>query len=256
MTRALVISMLVAMAAAVAAPASAALAQTPPPRPSVIVYGDSLAWEAQDFIAFFLGIGKVNVDLRIYPGTAICDWSQKMAEDAPSHPAAVIVAFSGASLTPCMRDPHTGAELEGSAVVDKYRADSEATLATFGGAGSTTKVWFAGYPVSRAADAAPDGQALRSMYKALPATHPAARWVDAGVLDVTSSGHYTDTLPCLPFEPCQPTRISIVRAPDGAHFCPIPHNDGNYECSMWSSGAFRYGLAMVLPVLKDLGRLP
>jgi len=247
----LLVTIIGSLAAALALPAAPARAAVvSPPRPTIIVYGDSLAWESQDFISFFLHLGKVDVVMRTFPGTALCDWSASMAHDARTHPMAVILAFTGVSLTPCMRDAN-GVDLTDQERIDKYRADSEAALSIF----ADTKVWFAGYPISRSADVAPDGQALREMYKSLGTSHPNAHWVDAGVLDVTPDGHYTDTLPCLPFEPCQPTRISVVRAPDGAHFCPIPHNDGRYECSMWSSGAFRYGLMMALPVLHDLGLL-
>jgi hypothetical protein len=244
-----IVTLVVGFGAACVLPPGTAVAKHT--RPEIIVYGDSLAWEAQDFITFFLHVGKgADVSVKTFPGTAICDWLDAMRTDALNRPAAVIVAFSGAALTPCMKDPSTGHPMVGPAVVDKYRADSQTVLSTFGAA---TKVWFVGYPISRAADAAPDGQALRTMYQSLPQTNPTARWVDAGVLIVTSTGHYTDTLPCLAFEPCQPDGISIVRAPDGGHFCPIPHNDGRYQCSMWSSGAFRYGLSMTLPVVRDLG---
>jgi predicted alpha/beta hydrolase family esterase len=218
-------------------------------KPIIVVYGDSLAWESQDFITFFLTMNnRATVNVRTFPGTAMCDWFDEMTGDANRHPKAVIVAFSGAALTPCMSNT-SGKPMTGADLVAKYKADSERALSIFG---SSTEVFFTGYPISRTADADPDGQMLRNMYKSLPSDHPSARWNDAGVLIVNEQGHYTDTKPCLPFEPCPASGQSVVRAPDGGHFCPIAHDDGRYQCSMWSSGAFRYGLMMTLPLMTEL----
>jgi hypothetical protein len=79
------------------------------------------------------------------------------------------------------------------------------------------------------------------------------------VLD--EDGRYTDTLPCLPEEPCThtgpgPIGTNVVRAPDGAHFCPgnVRADRGvTSTCAVWSSGAYRYARAMAAPVVHDLG---
>ena len=50
---------------------------------TVILYGDSLAWEAKDFFRDRLvaaGVGDVR--LETYGGTAICDWFDEMQRDA------------------------------------------------------------------------------------------------------------------------------------------------------------------------------
>ena len=65
---------------------------------------------------------------------------------------------------------------------------------------------------------------------------------------------YTDVLPCLPAEPCSGSAsrpsvgVNVVRAPDGAHFCPRPDAPAvegvTGPCPVWSSGAYRFGTAM------------
>jgi hypothetical protein len=66
------------------------------------------------------------------------------------------------------------------------------------------------------------------------------------------------TLPCLAVEPCIGPVIdgvpsNDVRAPDGAHFCPVESGDQNgviNGCPIYSSGAFRYANAMVEPLAR------
>jgi hypothetical protein len=69
-----------------------------------------------------------------------------------------------------------------------------------------------------------------------------------------ANGAYTQTLPCLPAEPCTgPSGTNVVRAPDGVHFCPTGNTtaEGYFEvCDVYSSGAFRYAVAMLGPALN------
>ena len=75
-----------------------------------------------------------------------------------------------------------------------------------------------------------------------------------------SGGRWTETLPCLAGEPCtgghdaNGTPVNIVRAPDGAHFCPgapAAVRGVTTECSVWDGGAWRYGNAMAAPVIVE-----
>ena len=56
--------------------------------------------------------------------------------------------------------------------------------------------------------------------------HANLRYVDAGAA-VLDEGRWTETLSCLPSEPCvggtDPLgrAVNVVRAPDGVHFCPV-----------------------------------
>ena len=230
-------------------------------RPVVILYGDSLAWEARHvFEAALAAHLDIRVVTRTFGGTAICDWLDEMAADAIElQPGLVVIEFVGNNFTPCMRSPD-GAPLAGTALIDRYTSDAEAAVATFGSIGS--QVVFAGAPVSRAgmgpltSSEAP----LNNAYAELASDHPDVHFVDAGSA-VLADGRWTATLPCLPEEPCDVSDGQLVaghtpvRAPDTLHFCPAADADGQTvtgDCPVWSSGAYRYGTAMAQPVLDSI----
>lgn len=228
-------------------------------RPIVVLYGDSLAWEARHtFVEAFADRPDVDVVVHTFGGTAICDWLDQMARDAATlRPGAVVVEFSGNNFTPCMQDG-AGAGLTGAAYLDRYRADAATVIATFAPIGA--QVLFAGGPLTRAAAERGDGQALNAMYARLAGAHDAVRYVDAGAA-VLDDGEWAATLPCLPFEPCTGgtdaagVPVNVVRAPDGIHFCPAAADavrGVTGDCPVWSSGAFRYGAALAQPVLDHL----
>jgi hypothetical protein len=221
----------------------------------VALYGDSLAWEAEEYVTFALGTtGRVELKTATFGGTAICDWFDRMRADATEfQPHAVIVEFSGNALTSCMQGADTKA-LTGAPYLAKYRSDALEVVRIFSGTGA--RVYFAGSPLSRSAADDPDfaGGRINAMYAAVAAEHSDdVAFVDAGAA-VLDDGEYTDTLPCLPGEPCGPDGRNVVRAPDGAHFCPGA--GGAVEgvtgrCSVYASGAVRYAGAMVAPVIAD-----
>jgi hypothetical protein len=219
----------------------------------VVLYGDSLAWEAQDsFRATLAARGITDVTTKTLGGTAICDWLPQMPQDrAALHPDAVVVEFSGNALTPCM-EGDMGVPLSGLAFFEKYADDAQQVLRIFGSDG--TAVYFAGAPVSLSAERThdPNTGRLNRLYGLLAHSYRNSRYVDAGTA-VTVHGHWTKTLPCLPTEPCSGDRdssgrlVNIVRAPDGTHFCPTAPaavRGVTNKCRVWSSGAYRYGIAM------------
>jgi hypothetical protein len=234
-----------------------------PTEATVVLYGDSLAWEAQRaFRDALTNAGVGDVRTQTMGGTAICDWLDQMQVDAAElHPTAVVVEFSGNALTPCMSD------LAGNSLAlspldyhRKYREDASTVLSIFEASG--TRVYFAGAPRTRHAEEIHDTDAgwLNTVYARLAGSAPEARYVDAGAT-VLRRGHWTETLPCLADEPCtggiDPSgrAVNVVRAPDGGHFCPgAPDaNRGvTAECPVWSSGAHRYGTAMATAVLDEL----
>lgn len=223
-------------------------------RAMIVLYGDSLAWEAREVFAMALA-ERADVVERTFGGTAICDWLETMAADALSaRPGAVVVEFSGNNFTPCMLDAD-GAALRDGELVDRYRADAESVIAMFVRNG--TQVIFAGSPT-----ASPDSDRplLNEMYERLAAAHDGVHYVDAGAA-VLDQGRWTATLPCLPVEPCEGgvdadgAPVNAVRASDGLHFCPASSDavDGvTGACPVWSSGAFRFGAAMAAPVIAGL----
>jgi hypothetical protein len=226
----------------------------------VVLYGDSLAWQARGFFtAALAGAGITQVTTRTYGGTAICDWFGQMRADAAAiDPDAVVVEFSGNALTRCMR-ALDGSALTGAAYFQKYAADAAAVLDIF--TPGHTLVFFAGAPISRGAERTgdPTTPTLHTIYAAVARSTPYGRYTDAGA-SVLSGGRWTETLPCLAGEPCtggrdaNGTPVNIVRAPDGAHFCPgapAAVRGVTTECSVWDGGAWRYGNAMAAPVIVE-----
>jgi hypothetical protein len=229
----------------------------------VILYGDSLAWEAQaPFRAALLAAGVPQVVTRTYGGTAICDWLPQMRIDEEElHPQAVVIEFSGDAFTPCMRG-RRGQPLTGAAYYEKYRSDARTALSIF--AGGDTTVYLAGAPISRHAWLSRDPHAdrLNRLYASLADPEAGVHYVDAGS-SVLNHGRWTETLPCLAQQPCtggpgaDAGPVNVVRAPDGNHFCPVapPAIQGvTLACPIYSSGAYRYGTAMADAVLAGWGR--
>lgn len=220
--------------------------------PVVALYGDSLGWEARHLFAEALAAGVPTGSLVVHTqgGTAVCDWLDQMRTDAPALAGGVaVVQFSGNNFTPCTLDPW-GGPLTGDALVDRYRADVGTAIEVFHSVGTT--VLLAGAPIV-------DSE-MNVMYADLAAAHDSVDYVPAGdaVLD---GGRWTATLPCLPGEPCDGVigaagmPMNVVRDPDGLHFCPTG-SDGrgpDDDCPVWSSGAYRYALALAAPVVDLIG---
>ena len=230
-------------------------------RTRVVLYGDSLAWESQGvFQAALTGAGVGQVTTRTFGGTAICDWfAQMRADEQALRPDAVVLEFSGNALTPCMRGPD-GAPLSGLGYFYKYAADAKEALQIFAPGGAL--VYFAGSPISHRAELAgdPTTPALHRIYQNVAASSPLGRYIDAGAA-VTNHGAWTATMACLGGEPCTGghdaagTAVNVVRAPDGAHFCPgapTAVRGVTQACPVWSSGAWRFGNAMADPVPPEL----
>jgi hypothetical protein len=209
-------------------------------RPVVVLYGDSLAWESRAYFLWDLVAAGADVETRTYGGTAICDFLDQMRADA-----------SGL----CVGSAAGGRG--GLDLVDTYRADAETVMRIFPAA----RIYFAGSPVSE--KASEDGEvhgAMDGLYREIAAHEANVRYVDAGAA-VLDDGRWTETLSCLPGEPCAGgtdplgRSVNVVRAPDGVHFCPAAkdaHRGVTAACPVWSSGAYRYGSAMAQPVVLDL----
>jgi hypothetical protein len=212
-------------------------------------YGDSLAMQAAPFFAFALSSAD-TLDQQ-YGGTSMCSWFDQMRQDATTfRPEAVVLQFSGDAFAPCMAGVTPGT----FAYFEQYAADSETAINIFAAVGA--HVYIAGAPISFHSTAGWD--TLNHVYAAVAGSSPDATYVDAGA-SVENGGQFTFTLPCLSFEPCTGPVVNgvasnLVRDPSGSHFCPT----GNFtivgesgSCDVWSSGAFRYGLAMASGVARD-----
>jgi hypothetical protein len=247
---------------AVAVPSAARRVPAGPPR--VVLYGDSLGWEAQrPFRAALAAAGITQVSIRTFGGTAICDWlAQMRADEIALHPDAVVVEFSGNALTPCMK-ALDGSALSTADYYAKYQQDARSVLNIFT---RTATVYLVGTPISEHAALAhdPNGGRLNSLYQSLAARTLQAHFVAAGAAVTLIGGGWTHTLPCLQGEPCtggidaQGRRVNVVRAPDGTHFCPVAHPaiHGVVEsCPVYSSGAYRFGSAMANAVIADFSTM-
>jgi hypothetical protein len=248
---------------------SAACTPPKPPPLRVEVWGDSIAAQASPYISFYLDLsGKVTTRLHTFPGSAMCDWFPDMrnelnpANPAGFHPQAVIIQFSGDAFTPCMKNA-SGVPYSGQALVNKYASDSAYVISLFTHA--HVPVYFVSTPISRgqAAQGYVGNTPFGVMFSQLPARYPAGglvRFID-GAAAVEWHGHYSDTLPCLPWETCtghwpDGTKTVVVREADGTHFCPvkevpIPDGGGLTQCPVYMGGAARYAMAIAGPVLKD-----
>jgi hypothetical protein len=226
--------------------------------PRLIVYGDSLAVQSEPYFAAVARALDLTVTVRAFGGIAPCDALEWLREDVRDSPPQIVVfAFSGNSLTWCMRDTR-GRRLRGAGLLSKYRTDLETASAI------TTH---ARVPFVLASPPATEtnGQLweqLDRLHRDLAARHPEIRYADAGT-QIAPHGQYAATQRCLPFELNLPqSRLSCnsaggnigVRAADGVHFCSDPSGPATTapSCSQYSSGALRYAIAIVSAAKRDL----
>lgn len=228
--------------------------------PAVGIFGDSLAWEAEPYFRRLIGAsGERTLEFLAIGGTAPCDLQAVMDLAARSREISVaVLAFGGNALTPCM----SGATASTTAKVERYRRDVGAAVATFKANG--VPVVLVAPPISRADYEARnrEAEAIGALYTQMVAEDPTwLSFVDAGAAVEGKGGRYTRTLPCLRDEPCLGTLVNgqpsnVVRSPDGVHFCPVRSGDAAGQvdrCPVYSSGAYRYALALAEAALRPAG---
>jgi hypothetical protein len=220
----------------------------PPGPPRLALYGDSLASEAAPFFSYMAQAAGGSTRVNTYGGVAICDYLPTMASDASSwQPTAAVLSFTGNAFTACMAGYTPGTPQ----FFAKYQQDAQAAISIFHTVG--TPVYLIGAPLNSTAAASQNIVQLNQIYASLAASNYGVTYVDAGQA-VMASGAFTMTLPCLSFEPCTgPSGTNIVRSPDGVHFCPTGNTSqiGVYAvCDVYSSGAFRFAMAMLGPALS------
>jgi hypothetical protein len=115
------------------------------------------------------------------------------------------------------------------------------------------RVILVGAPMDAAARLNNNIERLNTAYTILAASIRGVSYVDAGQ-SVLANGRFTWTLPCLQSEPCNgPGGTNVMRSPDGIHFCPTGRTtiQGPYSvCDVYSSGAYRFATAMLVPALQ------
>jgi hypothetical protein len=225
------------------------------PGDQVLVYGDSLTAEAKPYIEGFVrDVGHSHALVRGAPGGATCDLFDLMGYDSThEHPTVVVIQFSGNNITRCMQDSR-GKALTGDAWLAKYRADTVHAVQLLRRTGA--QIWLGTSPIGLVADTKGQNDVYRlaAMYHEVAARHPGVHVTDSAAAVLAFGRYWTRTLPCLRNEPCTQVdtnaqRANQVRANDGVHFCPVSMPNG-MSCPVWSSGAMRFGVGLVLPGMQ------
>lgn len=234
----------------------------PPPKPFVLLYGDSLvqesSWYARDLLA---NVAKVDGVVVGAPGGATCDLLPRMRADAQRYrPTAVVIAFSGNAFTPCMQD-RNGEPTRGQEWLARYRAATVEAVSIF--RPGSPQIWLGTTPIAMLPEKKgdPDTKMLNGMLRDLARQNGRVHVAESAnaVLD---RGYWARTLPCLPNEPCnggvdaRGRLVNVVRAPDGAHFCPAPYDPGLSGCMTHASGGLRFAAGLLFPTLRAQGLLP
>jgi hypothetical protein len=222
-------------------PQELAPAPAPPPPPvladAVIVYGDSFVVEAAGVMQQRLSsvVPGTDVIIRAFGGTAQCDYHDQMQIDANERRIrAVVIAFTGNNLSPCIQSRPLAAG---------YSADAE-WAATFWRDRGVPLVFVA------APGAIGTGLAQRVVPNAYVSVGAARGVPVAESTPYFGQGSplvYSTTMPCLVDE-CEGT-IAVRRA-DG-HICLVP--TGGLPCPQYASGVERYVETAVQSVAARLG---
>jgi len=214
----------------------------------VDLFGDSLGYQAEPYLDMFVAqFHDFTMSNYTYGGTATCDWLSTMAAAAAQRPQDALFVFSGNAFTPCM----DGVALRSPQYYELYTAYTEQAIGIFSAVDA--HVFLVGTPVDESSVAGWDQ--LNDIYRQLAQASPhTVTYVDAGASVETATGSFTWALPCISIEPsCGRDGTNVVRSPDGIHFCPdgIPAARGvTASCSEYSSGAFRFALAMMNAVTQ------
>ena len=244
----LVLTSLAAVAAAVVA---IGVVRQPPADPEglVILYGDSLSFEAHRAFADELAATtRSEVINRIIPGTSPCDHRAGMEADRSERPDVVVIQFVGNNASPCSRGPG-GERLVGQALADRFEADVRAEVDMWAAAGARVVLvggpdspglpGMAGLQIADAYNRIVNEWAGRDLGR--------VRYADAAAT-VTGPDHlFARRLPCAPDEEagagCEDGEVT-VRSPDNLHFCPYEWDGDAGTCGVASPGAARFGREM------------
>ena len=245
----------VALICGVAGVAGGAPAGAAPAPPRYLVIGDSLVWEAADELRFFGGLGGADVTVASHGGTALCDWLDHLGREVDRlDPDVVVLSFSGNRMSPCMAG-RDGEPLDDHEAVRRYGFHVEVAMWVASRHGAT--VFWVGSPRAPSPTLVHEG--VTELYRVAPLRWGNARFVDGGEW-ITPYGGWSETQPCLPFEPCTGPVVggvpsNVVRAPDGAHFCPTgyPSDHDLVRCPQHSSGALRFALTILGAVSRRTG---
>ena len=229
--------------------------------PLILVYGDSLVFEATPFAEQLLrDVGHAEYRVVGRGGSATCDFQQRFELDAARlRPTVVVLAFSGNYLSPCMRTT-SGELVDHDERLRRYADATVQAIITF--RPGSPQIWLGTAPIPKWADEAGDRAVfeLAAMWHEMAAQNPRVHVAESGAAVMHYGRHYAPSLPCLSSEPCQggvdtwgrPSNF-VRNQVDGTHFCPAPY-DPLARCPVYASGAMRFAGALLIPVLRSMGR--
>jgi hypothetical protein len=223
----------------------------------VSVWGDSLSLQAHDALEAQGRAHGLNVAVSAFFGLATCDVARAMMRDIETVPDALVIAFTGNNISPCMR--RHGNQLTGPAYYAAYRRDTDALVAA--AVARKIPVIVLGAPAFPSRHNRPDRAELNVVLREVAAAHPGARYVASGPF--VSPRGFTNTLPCLPGESaalgCDNGRIA-VRSANGVHFdeprtVPCPNRA---DVCRFTAGGRRFANAVLagLAGVKGLSYAP
>jgi hypothetical protein len=236
-----VIACLVVVGAVLVASATPVHAQAQPRR--VLVYGDSLTWEAQAGIEQDIEAQLPGWDaiVRTFPGAATCDALPAMRADGNLNVGVVVIEYVGVPFGPCMA---------GKDALAQHTADTQTALALWASRG--VPVVLVGAP--RGVGEPREANGAAAINRDLAARAGQA-FVDAGVLLRDPwTGVYQQRRACLEGEGaaqgCGADGLVDVRDETGGHFCAI-HNVG--PCPAYASGIVRFAASITDAVVRAAG---
>jgi hypothetical protein len=229
------------------APAAPPATATARPARSVALFGDSLSYEAAGDFTFAAALDGYATETHVLGGTAPCDFLADLealaARPSEDRPSVAVIEFTGNAFTPCMEPD--GTMLSHDEILAAYARDGATFITTLLDAG--VRPVFAIAPAINHPSLAPQ---INSLWRQLAGEYPGVDVVDAGATVDSSDGSFSATLPCASWEHapqgCFLGRV-IVRAPDGAHFCPTLTQTVNGVvgvCTVPSPGAVRYAMGL------------
>jgi len=242
-------------------------------RPSVMLFGDSVAYQDAPYVGLALGQHDgIPLAIHAFPGSSLCDWDPYLRKQvARTRPTVVILQFIGYQKTACgLAEGPVGS----SGQFDLMRRQYTSVIENLLGNG-VDLVEIVPMPKRRPSFPADDPlkQVAFEVASSFGPRH--VLFNDAGASLLTPKGHVALTLPCLPEEIKVPGHCigpvingvprTTVRADDGLHLCTVawptwswpPYGCVSNANSIWTayygSGAFRMGRAISEPILARYG---
>lgn len=239
-------------------------AAAPPDRPTVGIYGDSIAYQASPWSDYTLAASGADVVAFRFPGLAACDLVDAVRDDlaapAQQRPEVVVLSTVGNSLSSCMRDSEGALAAVGSPeFYDLYR-DAISQIAAAASTAGVPFVFTWGPSSSPFLPGWTGEQHLGLVAAEVAESHPDMVVAHVGAVVLDEEDGFQVHLPCRPDETaalgCVKGQVRIrVSEFDGHFHCSEPEllpNGWPRTCPVNSPGARRYGHELARVALEQL----